>query len=554
MGKSGLSGAVVYNVLTAIVPLYAALFAAYGSVRWWKIFDPVQGSGISAYVSYWVVPFLMFKFIAESDPYTINFRFIAADTLQKVVVLVLIFVWQGLSRRPDARDWGITFFSLATLPNTLIVGIPLFTAFYGDEAAQLMVQIVFFQSLVWFNVSLIMFEYRAAVLLIAEQFPTTAGRIASVRVDPGIASLSEQEHLDAVSEVDGAGRVHVSFRRRSSSAFHDLPLFSATASKRSDLSGVEIYSTDSFRMGSRIGRVSSASPDNIHDNLHHTGGPTSTFISPDFDLGGGHGQTASLKKSSSGVHMFLWSSTSPHPDTDAQNHFKEHKSASGHHDKQSTPEVPPPSLDSSYKNGSWVEKEGSDVEEYRRVMSRGGAKKEDPPQSAKMPSRTVMMKLTMTMVWRNLSKNPTMYSCVIAFAWALIANSRLHIKLPALVVGCYQIIAGGGIGMAMFSLGIFMGLQPKLIACSKRMAAISTVIRFIISPALIAVTSLPFGLRGDIYRVAILQAALPQGILTFVFAKQYNVHPDILSTAVIFQMLASLPVSLVYFVILGLFK
>jgi hypothetical protein len=27
------------------------------------------------------------------------------------------------------------------------------------------------------------------------------------------------------------------------------------------------------------------------------------------------------------------------------------------------------------------------------------------------------------------------------------------------------------------------------------------------------------------------QAALPQGIVPFVFAKEYNVHPDILSTA-----------------------
>jgi auxin efflux carrier family len=28
-----------------------------------------------------------------------------------------------------------------------------------------------------------------------------------------------------------------------------------------------------------------------------------------------------------------------------------------------------------------------------------------------------------------------------------------------------------------------------------------------------------------------LQAALPQGIVPFVFAKEYSVHPDILSTA-----------------------
>ncbi|KAF8756777.1 hypothetical protein HU200_011052 [Digitaria exilis] len=68
------------------------------------------------------------------------------------------------------------------------------------------------------------------------------------------------------------------------------------------------------------------------------------------------------------------------------------------------------------------------------------------------------------------------------------------------------------------------------------------------------------------------QAALPQGIVPFVFAKEYNVHPDILSTAtrrqhgqtkntkicskilssIIFGMLIALPITLVYYILLGL--
>lgn len=38
---------------------------------------------------------------------------------------------------------------------------------------------------------------------------------------------------------------------------------------------------------------------------------------------------------------------------------------------------------------------------------------------------------------------------------------------------------------------------------------------------------LPYRYSGYIY----WQAALPQGIVPFVFAKEYNVHADILSTA-----------------------
>ncbi|CAN6352766.1 unnamed protein product [Urochloa humidicola] len=62
----------------------------------------------------------------------------------------------------------------------------------------------------------------------------------------------------------------------------------------------------------------------------------------------------------------------------------------------------------------------------------------------------------------------------------------------------------------------------------------------------------PFGLRGVLLHIAIVQAALPQGIVPFVFAMEYNVHLDILSTAVILGMLIALPITLVYYTLLGL--
>ncbi|KAL6144413.1 hypothetical protein ACLB2K_055106 [Fragaria x ananassa] len=53
-------------------------------------------------------------------------------------------------------------------------------------------------------------------------------------------------------------------------------------------------------------------------------------------------------------------------------------------------------------------------------------------------------------------------------------------------------------------------------------------------------------------RVSILQAALPLAIVPFVFAKEYNVHAEIISTSVIFGMLVALPVTIVYYILLGL--
>ncbi|KAK4489643.1 hypothetical protein RD792_005455, partial [Penstemon davidsonii] len=53
-----------------------------------------------------------------------NFRFIAADTLQKIIVLTVLAIWSRTSSR-GSLEWSITLFSLSTLPNTLVMGIPL---------------------------------------------------------------------------------------------------------------------------------------------------------------------------------------------------------------------------------------------------------------------------------------------------------------------------------------------------------------------------------------------------------------------------------------------
>jgi hypothetical protein len=167
--------------------------------------------------------------------------------------------------------------------------------------------------------------------------------------------------------------------------------------------------------------------------------------------------------------------------------------------------------------------------------------------------------------------------------------------------------------------GLFMALQPRIIACGNKVATFAMAVRFLMGPAVMAVASFAVGLQGTLLRVAIVQvlslagvakrkegwihgenysylcsfshaekncleldyksmpnhsqsysplpaimlatsfyysvsasakalspfshrallfscfvdeqAALPQGIVPFVFAKEYNLHPDILSTA-----------------------
>ncbi|CAI0380598.1 unnamed protein product [Linum tenue] len=306
-----ISGADFYHVMTAMVPLYVAMFLAYCSVKWWKIFSPEQCSGINRFVALFAVPLLSFHFISSNDPYAMNFHFIAADSLQKMIILVALALWSNLTRR-GSLEWTITLFSLSTLPNTLVMGIPLLKGMYGDASGTLMVQIVVLQCIIWYTLMLFMFEYRGAKLLISDQFPDTAG--------------------------------------------------------------------------------------------------------------------------------LIWS--------------------------------------------------------------------------------------------------------LVSFRW--------HVAMPAIIAKSISILSDAGLGMAMFSLGLFMALQPRIIACGKSTAAFAMGVRFFVGPAVMAAASIVVGLRGTLLHIAIVQAALPQGIVPFVFAKEYNVHPDILSTGVIFGMLIALPFTLVYYILLGL--
>ncbi|GLT55058.1 hypothetical protein SLA2020_282110 [Shorea laevis] len=212
-----INGKDIYDVLAALVPSYATMILAYVSVRWWKLFTPEQCSGINRFVAVFAIPFLSFKLISSNNPYTMNYQFIAADSLQKVIILGALLVWKTMSKN-GRLDWMITLFSVSTLPNTLIIGVPLLNAMYGDFSASLMIQIVVFQGVVWYTILLFMFEYRGAKVLIAERFPKTAGSIASFQVDSDVVSLDGREPLQTDAEIGDDGKFHVAVRKSSSSS------------------------------------------------------------------------------------------------------------------------------------------------------------------------------------------------------------------------------------------------------------------------------------------------------------------------------------------------
>ncbi|XP_027126129.1 probable auxin efflux carrier component 1c [Coffea eugenioides] len=595
-----------YHVMTAVVPLYVAMILAYGSVKWWKIFTPDQCSGINRFVALFAVPLLSFHFISTNNPYTMNLRFIAADTLQKIIVFAVLAVWTKVSKR-GCLEWTITLFSLSTLPNTLVMGIPLLKGMYGEFSGSLMVQIVVLQCIIWYTLMLFMFEYRGAKMLISEQFPDTAGSIVSIHVDSDVMSLDGRQPLETEAEIKEDGKLHITVRKSNASRSDIFSRrsqgLSSTTPRPSNLTNAEIYSlqssrnptprgssfnhTDFYSMvaggrnsnfgandvyGLSASRGPTPRPSNYEEEsgnnmnksrFHYPAAPGNTahYPAPNpgmFSPTGSKvmGANAAAKKpngqhkeeGAKDLHMFVWSSSaSPVSDVFGGHDY----GALDQPSKEVRVAVSPGKVEGHRDNQEdYMEREDFGFGNKGMDNNNDDEKMGDKQVKA-MPPTSVMTRLILIMVWRKLIRNPNTYSSLIGIIWALVSY-RWNVEMPAIVAKSIAILSDAGLGMAMFSLGLFMALQPRIIACGNSIAAFAMAVRFLTGPAVMAAASIAVGLRGVLLHVAIVQAALPQGIVPFVFAKEYNVHPDILSTAVIFGMLIALPITLVYYILMGL--
>ncbi|XP_066326710.1 probable auxin efflux carrier component 5c isoform X1 [Miscanthus floridulus] len=388
----------IYKVVAAMTPLYFALGLGYGSVRWWRFFTAEQCGAINTLVVNFSMPFFTFDFLARANPYTMNYRVLAADAVSKALAIAAVSAWAGCCRaKAGGQSWAITGFSLAGFNNTLVVGVPLLYAMYGKWAQDLIVQIAVVQSLVWFPLLLLGFELRKAWVGIPAQ---------------------------------GGG-----------------------VSRCSSSSG----SDDDDSVGGRVGPVSSSS------------------------------------------------SSSPPPS-------------------------PPPKKDAAAEK---------DVEMNAEE------------EAAAAAGTTIRLWPMVRTVGLKLAGNPNVYASVLGVVWACIAY-RWDLSMPGIVTGSLDVMSKTGTGMSMFSMGLFMAQQEKMIACGAGLASLGMALRFVAGPLATLVGAAAFGLRGDVLRFAIIQAALPQSIASFVFAKEYGLHADVLSTAVIFGTLVSLPVLIAYYAVLGI--
>jgi auxin efflux carrier family len=222
-----IKGKDVYNILESIMPLYVAMLLGYASIKWWNIFTPAQCVGINRFVAMFAVPTLTFVYISPINPYHMNWRLIVADTLQKIVTLICLILWNIFTKH-GGFDWLITIFSLINLPNTLVLGIPILNAMYGEFTTSLLIQILVMQCVLWFSVVLLMYEYRAAKIFISQQFIETnegSHKVeieSNVDVELGEIGNNSVKSSNSTSKVQNLTRVEVYSSYTNSSQNNDF--------------------------------------------------------------------------------------------------------------------------------------------------------------------------------------------------------------------------------------------------------------------------------------------------------------------------------------------
>ncbi|CAL9083258.1 unnamed protein product [Musa textilis] len=374
----------LYHVVEAMAPLYVAMGLGYASVRF-RAFTPEQCAGINHFVALFAMPLLIFRMISSNDPYAMNLRFIAADTIQKAAILAALALWARLSAR-GSLAWVVTLFSLATLPNTIIMGVPILRGMYGSMSGTLMVQIVVLQFAFWYVLVVFLFEYMAAQRALVAKQQQAAAIVLTV--------------LDGDQQINASAVVPVT-----------------------------------------------------------------------------------------------------EGDRDADT---------------STEAATPP-----------------------------------PPAEAEAAMAAPSVKLILLMAAKKILKIPSIHASMLGLVWSFIAY-REGIKLPTIIDDSVAIISVSATGLATFSVGTFMAQQSRFISCGYSVASLAMAMRFLVGPAVMAASSLAVGLHGDLLHVGIVQAALPLAVISFVYAKEYNVHPEIMSTGVIVGTFASFPITIIYYILLGL--
>ncbi|CAM6095512.1 unnamed protein product [Calypogeia fissa] len=486
-----LTGKEFWHLIEHIIPVYVTVFLGWYLYRF-KYILPVHAPGISRFVSLMGIPFYAFHLLAFNDPYQISLRLVGADILQKAVALLIGILYWAFAKNGKI-DHVINFFMLATLPNTVLIGDALLDPLYGNIVDGKVVTIIFLQVVLWYNLTIALYEMRIVL-----------------------------KEMQAQSDTEDAAAVGISTSHRSARA-------------------VSIGVVDKDDYGTKVAEKSGVTsyPDLSAAVLERTlSAPARVSISKVADIFTlQQSFSGSIPKVDEGTSMEDFPASQDAHDTRPYDPFS---LISGEPPNGRDPEVGREGHEQSMKDKA---------EQHSGVVGVVDPEAQRKPQKRKMNyfrfSTVVAYK-----VFNRLKYVPLTFASLLGFVYSMFAY-KYHWTMPYYVQTSVELTSNGAVGMAIFILGMTWAMSGKLIACGWKKMTYGMLVRFIVGPFIMIVAALVLRLKGDNYRFAVLQAVIPQGVISFVLAKEYNLDVNEFSTAVVFQLLVFIPVVIVYYLVLG---
>lgn len=147
------------NVAEVVLPIFLLIMLGYGGARTGRI-SPAALSGMNDYVFWIATPALLFASVTEAENLSVARIAIAYFS----AVLVLYGIALAIARRILGLDLsgGSVFALNVTFGNTVMMGIPLMDAAFGQEGVANLIALIAFHSIVLLPLTTILLEVGAA--------------------------------------------------------------------------------------------------------------------------------------------------------------------------------------------------------------------------------------------------------------------------------------------------------------------------------------------------------------------------------------------------------
>ncbi|BBN10627.1 auxin efflux carrier family protein [Marchantia polymorpha subsp. ruderalis] len=487
-----------WHLVEHIIPVYVLVIVGYVLTRF-EIIEPVHSPGISKWVSTLGVPMYVFHLLAFNDPYQTSMRLVGADVLSKALVLIGGCLWWRFCKC-GSIEGVIGFFMLATLPNTVLIGDALLVPLYGEGAYTQVVTIIFLQSLVWYNLCICLYELRV-VLLEEKQNQLMSKSTLELEIT--------RVHHSAFVTVGGSG-----------------PLDAVGPAK-----------SDGFDPRHKKRKLHSAfvPPGNQDPTLERTISAPARFS---------FSRSLSLRFTP-GIRVFDL-------DYDPQNNDVVHP------DDKGTPAPASPVMSALDQQN---EKTARNVFEQQTEKSEPDLENGNSDFEAEhAEKKTVVLKRSHLSRWalitfkmiNRVKKVPLTYASVAGLIYSLFAF-KYNWNMPYPIRKSVELISEGALGLAIFLMGMAWARSGRLISCGFKALSYGIVVRFLVGPIIMIIAGFALRLQGTSLKFAILQAVIPQGVISFVLAKEYGLDVPLFNTAVVFQLVIFIPIVLAWYYLMEVF-